>query len=56
MEIDVSKPLKRTLKYVLDGVCYEYLLDYENITIFVLEVEDNLTNSMVVDLIPGILH
>lgn len=33
MEVDVSKPLKRTLKYVLDGVCHECLLDYENITI-----------------------
>lgn len=30
--IDVSKPLKRMIKYVLDDVFYECLLEYENIT------------------------
>lgn len=32
VEIDVLKPLKRTIKYVLDGGCHKRLLDYENLT------------------------
>lgn len=32
VEVDVSKPLKRTIKYVLVDVYRECLLDYENIT------------------------
>lgn len=31
-EVDVSKPLKRKLKFYFEGVVYECLLDYENIT------------------------
>lgn len=32
IEVDVSKPLKRKLKYFYVGSIHECLLDYENIT------------------------
>lgn len=32
VEVDVSKPLKRKLKYFYEGSIFECLLDYENIT------------------------
>lgn len=31
VKVDVSKPLKRKIKYVLDGVCHDCLLAYESI-------------------------
>lgn len=52
---DVSKPLKRTIKYVLDDVCNESLLDYENITSLYFGCGANLTRLMCANSILKIL-